>query len=261
MENIMSTPISPADLMVQANDLSPVVTAAQRAVVENSKGIDADQASRMATTLIDAARSAQRTLADTRKYPAGRRAEADEILVKAEGEYSEWRQTFELVEAVYLAELRVSLFKAPTGTDALIARQDAEQVLRRRDMSLHDVFRTLVSAGGPVAQLAISPWLELVATGRGADAKALRAVAEEDFLQQAAAKGDDTARKMLDAPTAYTKVRIAVDKIASECLAVNRSAFAQRAMSWGSEAPEMAAEIRALKAQLARAQAKSPQEG
>lgn len=257
----MSLTIRPEDLMAEADELSPVIAAAQRTVTENSKGIDTDSASSVATALIEAARSAQRTLADVRKFPAGRRAEADDILSKAEARYNEWRQDIEVAETVFLAELHVSLFKAPTGTDALIARSDADQVLRRRDMSLHDVFRTLIAAGGSLAQLAVSRWLELVAVGRGADAKALRVTAESEFLQRSAADGNDTARKLLDSPAAYDKVRAAMEKIASECLGVNRSAFAQRALSWGSEAPQKDAELRALRAQLARAKATSSEAG
>ncbi|MFE9865534.1 hypothetical protein ACFYPZ_22815 [Streptomyces sp. NPDC005506] len=250
----MSITIRPEDLMAEASKLSPVITEAQRAVAENSKNIDAGKATTVAAGLIDAARNAQRTLADVNKYPAGRRAAADEILVKAERSYSDWRKALDAVETVFIAELHVSLFKEPTGTDALIARQDAEQVLRRRDMSLTDVFRTLVRTGGPVAQLALSPWLELVAVGRNGDAGTLRTLAEAEFLRSAAAGGNDTARTLLDAPAAYAKVRVAMDKIASECLGVNHSAFAQRAMSWGSEAPQKDAEIRALRAQLKQLQ-------
>ncbi|WP_455359976.1 hypothetical protein [Streptomyces sp. SYSU K21746] len=252
MANLTSRP---EDLMAEANNLSPVITAAQRAVSENSQGIDADAATSVATKLIEAARKAQQTLADVRKFPAGRRAEADEILANAERAYSDWKDSFDVVEMAFLADLQVKLFKAPTGTDALIARQDAEQVLRRRDMSLNDVFRTLVDAGGQVAQLAVSPWLELVATGRNADAKALRLLAESKFLQSAAASGNDTARKLMDAPAAYAKVRAMMGKIASECLGVNRSAFAERALSWGSAEPQKDAEIRTLKMQLKRFEA------
>ncbi|MFE4957359.1 hypothetical protein ACFRCW_25545 [Streptomyces sp. NPDC056653] len=250
----MSITTRPEDLMAEANKLSPVISAAQQAVSENSKNIDAGKATTVAAGLIDAARKAQQTLADVRKFPAGRRAEADEILVTAERSYSDWRKALDAVETVFLAELHVSLFKAPTGTDALIARQDAEQVLRRRDMSLNDVFRTLVRTGGPVAQLALSPWLELVAAGRNGDAGTLRTLVETEFLRSAAAGGNDTARTLLDAPAAYAKVRVAMDKIASECLGVNRSAFAERAMSWGSEQPQKDAEIRALRAQLKQLQ-------
>ncbi|WP_162624952.1 hypothetical protein [Streptomyces cadmiisoli] len=237
--------------MAEANNLSPVIAVALRAAEENSKGIDSDGAISVATKLTTAARDAQRTLADVSKFPAGRRAEADEILAKAERSFNDWRQNIETHELVFLAELHTSIFKAPTGTDGLIARLDAEQVLRRRDMSLHDVFRMLVRAGGQVAQLAVSPWLELVASGRpNSDAKTLRVIAETEFLQNAADTGNETARKLLDAPAKYAKVRSSMDKIASECLGVNRSAFAERALSWGSEAPQKDAEIRALKAQL-----------
>ncbi|WP_392874005.1 hypothetical protein [Streptomyces sp. LN499] len=242
--------LRPEDLMAEANKLSPVISAAQHAVTENSENIDAGKATSVAAGLIDAARKARQTLADVRKFPAGRRAEADEILATAERSYSDWKESFATIELVFLAELRVSMFKAPTGTDALIARSDAEQVLRRRDMLLTDVFRTLVRTDGPVAQLALSPWLELVATGRNADAGTLRILVETEFLRSAAAGGNDTARTLLDAPAAYGKVRSAMSSIASECLGVNRSAFADRALSWGSEAPQKDAEIRALRAQL-----------
>jgi hypothetical protein len=241
--------------MAEANKLSPVISAAHRAVSENSQGIDANGATDVATKLVEAARKAQQTLADVRKFPAGRRAEADKILGDAERAYSAWKDSFGTVELVFLAGLRDSLFKAPTGTDALIARSDAEQVLRRRDVPLHDVFRLLVKVGGSVAQLAVSPWLELVAAGRSnVDVKSLRTIAEAEFLQAAAKLDDGTAQKLIDAPAAYGKVRSAMGSIATECLGVNRSAFAERAMSWGSEAPQKDAEIRALRAQLSQLQ-------
>ncbi|MFD5518636.1 hypothetical protein [Streptomyces sp. NPDC127066] len=252
----MPTTIRPADLMADANKLSPVISAAQSFVTEQSiSGIDADGASSIAAMLIDAARKAQRTLADVSKFPAGRRAEADKILVEAEQRYSEWRKSISLIETVYIAGLHVTIFTPPTGVDALIARQDAEQVLQRADMPLTDAIRALIGAGGNVAQLAVSPWLDLVATGRNQDAEEMRAIAQAQFIQVAAAAGSEAAVKYQAAPTAYAKLRIAMDKIASECLGVNRSAFAERALAWGSETPEKDAEIRALKAQLARTNA------
>ncbi|NGO11056.1 hypothetical protein G5C60_26510 [Streptomyces sp. HC44] len=230
----MSITFRPEDLLKEANELSPVITAARRVVDEQSKGVDSDGAPGIASKLINAAIEAQRTLADVRKYPAGRRAEADEILLTAERAYSDWKGSIDVVETVYLADLRVAIFKAPTGTEALIARSDAEQVLRRNDLSLNDVFRTLVAAGGALSQLALSPWLELVATGRNADAKALRIAAEAAFIQREANNGNETARKLQAAPTAYAKLRAAMAKLAAECTGVNRSAFAERALSWGS---------------------------
>ncbi|MFF3883766.1 hypothetical protein [Streptomyces sp. NPDC001914] len=240
--------------MAEANNLSPVISAAHSVVVEQSSaGIDIDGAPAIVTALMDAARNAQRTLADVTKFPAGRRAEADKILGEAERKYSDWRKSIDLIETVYLADLYVTIFTPPTGIDALIARQDAEQVLQRADVSLAQAIKEMVCAGGHVAQLAASPWIELVATGRKEDAKGMRAIAEAQFIQAASAGGSEAASKYQAAPTAYAKLRTAMDKIASECLGVNRSAFAERALSWGSETPDKDAEIRALKAQLARA--------
>lgn len=251
----MPNTIRPVDLMAEASKLSPVIREAKDEVVEQSGIIDANGASAVATGLTTAAIKAQSTLADVSKFPAGRRAEADKILADAERKYSDWRKSIGAVEKVYLSELYVDLFKPPTGIDALIARQDADQVLQRPGMALTQVIRTLIGAGGQVAQLAVSPWLDLVATGRKQNVDELRSLAETLFIQNAADGGSESASKLQAAPTAYAKLRIAMDKIASECLGVNRSAFAERALSWGSMTPEKDAEIRALKAQLARANA------
>ncbi|MFL1903154.1 hypothetical protein ACJWDR_29225 [Streptomyces tauricus] len=229
----MTFTIRPEDLMAEASNLSPVISAAQHVVAENSRNIDADGATSLANVLIEAARNAQRTLADVSKYPAGRRAAADEILAKAERQYAEWRDNIEVHEAVFLAELHGELFKTPTGSSAIIARADAEQLLRRRDIPLSEIFKAMAGAGGDLAQLAASPWLEIVAMGRNADAKALRLLVENVLVQDAAQAGNRDARKLLDGPAAYAKVRVALAKIAAECLGVNKSAFAERALAWG----------------------------
>ncbi|MFD8615393.1 hypothetical protein ACFV09_42025, partial [Streptomyces sp. NPDC059631] len=192
----MPTTIRPADLMADANKLSPVISAAQSVVTEqSSSGIDADGASAIAAMLIDAARKAQRTLADVTKFPAGRRAEADKILAEAERKFGEWRGTIGMIEKVYLSGLYTEIFTPPTGIDALIARQDAEQVLQRRDIPLTQAIRTLIGAGDHVAQLAASPWIEVVATGRKQDAKEVRSIAQAQFVQVAAAGGSEVASK------------------------------------------------------------------
>ncbi|WP_089226879.1 hypothetical protein [Actinacidiphila glaucinigra] len=237
--------------MAEATELGPVVATARTVVTVETRGLNTGQASAMADELVQAARKARTTLADVTKYPEGRRARADEIIADAQTSYNEWRARVETIELVYLAELRAELFKAPTGTAGLIARQDAEQFLRRRDIPLQAVFQNLVRAGGDVAQLAVSPWLEIVAASRNADAKELRKIAEAEYMRRNAG-----AEKLTSAPIQYAKIRAAMAAIARECLGVNASAFAKRALYWGNNEAIKDAEIDALRAQLVRQQEK-----
>lgn len=241
--------------MAEASELSPVLTAAVDAVKEHSADIESDGAPALADKLIKAHVEARKVLADVRKFPAGRRAEADDILIAAAQAYEDWKRHTETEELLFLAELHTSLFKAPQGIDALIARQDAEQLMRRKDMSLDNVFRSMVSRGGALAQLAVSPWLELIAESRNADAKSMRVIAEGEFLKRAATvDGNDTAKRLQDAPAAYKKLRVAMGKIAAECTGTNSSAFAKRALAYGDESAFKDAEIRRLQEQLAAVQ-------
>jgi hypothetical protein len=244
-----------ADLRDEAEQLSPVITAAAKAVSQYSQNIDDGGAFALANSLAQAQVDAQRTLVDVNKFPAARRDAADRILADAEEKYSTWREVIGTLQEVYTNDLLSKLKQTPTGTDALIARKDAEFFLRN-DKPLPSVFASLVRVGGAVAQLAVSPWLETVCAAYGEDPKPIRTNAELLFVQQQADSGNKDAQLLRDAPAAYGKVVSAMGTIASEMLGTNRSAFAKRALSWGDPTLAKDQTIANLQAQIARLEGK-----